>query len=211
MSGLKVFVACPYMLFPMDDYRAAFANVSKLYDVKFTFADEQITNQHVLDKIVKYIRDSDFSLFDITGWNPNVSLELGVAVGLSKRYFILLNHHIDQNKEVPSDIKGIDRIQYASNSELEAKLIILIKQELPKEEEKSDSAFESIKLRINKALQENPGLNLANLASKIAEDKNLVQSTVRVMVQGGELKTKGQKKGTIYYTGDTDLRTVRKR
>src|ERR1700733_12743038 len=129
MTRLSIFVACPYLLFPLDDYKKVFQSVAKAYDIGFKFADEQITSQHVLTKVTNYIRDHNFSLFDITGWNPNVALELGIAVGLGRRYFILLNTKLD--KDAPSDIKGIDRIQYASNVELEAKLKLLIKQELP--------------------------------------------------------------------------------
>jgi hypothetical protein len=211
MAQLKVFVACPYMLFPMDDYKSVFASIQKSYSIEFKFADEQITNQHIMDKITGYIRDSEISLFDITGWNPNVALELGIAVGLGRRYFILLNSKFDPSKEVPSDIKGIDRIQYASNSELEAKLILLIKQELPPVKGRSDSAFDMLKERITEALRSSPGLNLSKLAGAVSEDKTLIQSAVRAMVASGELKTRGQKKGTTYYTSDTDMRTIPRR
>jgi hypothetical protein len=74
MARLNVFVACPYTLFPMDDYKRMFASVARSYDVAFKFADEQIISQHILQKILNYIRDHDISLFDITGWNPNVAL-----------------------------------------------------------------------------------------------------------------------------------------
>lgn len=211
MARLNVFVACPYLLFPLDDYKNAFYNVSKSYEVTFKFADEKITNEHVLSKVTNFIRDHELSLFDITGWNPNVALELGIAVGLAKRYFILLNQKIDANKDVPSDIKGIDRVQYSSNSELEAKLILLIKQELPRRVNRSDSAFEIVKGSLIDALRASPGLNLSRLSEAVGEDKTLVQSTVRVMVQAGELKTKGQKKGMTYYSKDFDLRTISKR
>ena len=211
MAKAIVFVACPYALFPLDDYKAVFKEITKSYDVTFKFADEQITNQHVLDKIASYIRDANFSLFDITGWNPNVSLEMGIAIGLNKRYFVLWNHKIDEQRtDVPSDIRGIDRIQYASNSELEAKLIILLKQELPAVGASSDSAFETLKGKILAGLKANPGLKIAELAQTIGDDKALVQSTVRAMVGNGELKTRGAKKGMTYYTSDTDLRTVRR-
>ena len=36
---------------PLDDYKKIFQSVAKFYDVSFKFADEQITNQHVLEKI----------------------------------------------------------------------------------------------------------------------------------------------------------------
>jgi nucleoside 2-deoxyribosyltransferase len=209
MTKFTIFVACPYMLFPLDDYKAVFSSLAKSYDIKFQFADEQITNQHVLGKILKYIEQADISLFDITGWNPNVALELGIAVGLNRRYFILLNSNHDNNKDVPSDIKGIDRVQYKSNSELEAKLIILLTQELPQKSDNSDSIFEKMKSQISNFISENQGLTLSKLAEGIGEDKLLVQSVIRAMISSDELKTKGAKKGTTYYTPEADLRKFR--
>lgn len=211
MSKLTIFVACPYTLFPLDDYNAAFSAVGKLYDVKFQFANEKITSDHLLTKVGNLIRDCQISLFDITGWNANVAMELGIAVGLGRRFFILHNHKIDQHGDVPSDIRGIDRIQYASNSELEAKLIILIKQELPPEDGRSNSTFDMLKSSIVETLNSSPGLGLAKLAEAAGEDKLLIQSSVRAMVASGELKTRGEKKGTKYYTAATDMRTVGRR
>lgn len=208
MTQLTVFVACPYTLFPLDDYKSVFKNVEKSYDIDFFFADQEITNQHILGKILQYIKTSDISLFDITGWNPNVALELGIAVGLERRYFILLNSRPEYTDDVPSDIRGFDRIQYASNAELEAKLIILLKQELPKVKNPSDSAFATLKTRINQALAATAGLNVSKIAETLSEDKALIQSAVRTMVATGELKTRGQKRGTKYYTADTDMRTI---
>lgn len=208
MSALSIFVACPYTLFPMDDYKKVFEKVARNLGVSFKFADEQITNQFILKKISDYIRNHDFSLFDITGWNPNVALELGIAVGLDKAYFILLNTKIETN-EVPSDIKGIDRIQYSSNSELEAKLILLVKQKLPVNQPKSDSIFSDIENRIILSLDTHPGLGINKLSELVSEDKVLIQSVVRSMLDGGKIKKKGQKKGTKYYTKDTDLRKLR--
>ena len=205
LAKLSVFVACPYMLFPLDDYKKTFQSVTKSFDVEFKFADEQITNQHVLQKVTNYIRDHSFSLFDITGWNPNVALELGIAVGLGQRYFILLNTKIDQNRDVPSDIKGLDRIQYSSNSELEAKLLLLIKQEQPLKKSRSDSAFEALKEQILDALRASPGIGLTKLSDLIQEDKSLVQSTIRALVQTDEITTSGQKKGTVYYAAEGAL------
>lgn len=208
MTKLNVFVACPYGLFPLDDYKQVFKKVSDSYNVVFKFADEQITNQFVLEKISGYIRSHDFSLFDITGWNPNVSLELGIAVGLSKKYFILLNTKLDPNKDAPSDIKGIERIQYESNAILEAKLKVLMRQE-SQPARTNDSAFEGLKSRIVDALSTDPGLGLTKLSIAVGEDKSLIQSVVRAMVQSGDLKTKGERKGTRYFTPDVDLRSYR--
>jgi DNA-binding MarR family transcriptional regulator len=62
------------------------------------------------------IAKSDYSIFDLSNWNPNVALELGLAEGLKKKpqknYYILLN--TKRSKEVPSDIRGIQRLEYTS-------------------------------------------------------------------------------------------------
>ena len=55
MARLNVFVACPYLLFPLDNYKKVFYAVARNYDVSFKFADEQIANQYVLDKVQNYI------------------------------------------------------------------------------------------------------------------------------------------------------------
>jgi len=62
----QVFVAYAYNLYNKKDYRKVFSNLEKAYGVKFIFADEKITNMHILQKIISYIRGSDFSLFDIS-------------------------------------------------------------------------------------------------------------------------------------------------
>jgi hypothetical protein len=70
----QIFVAYAYSLYDRRDYRRVFTGLEKTYGVKFIFADEKITNMHILQKIISYIKTSDFSLFDISGWNPNVTL-----------------------------------------------------------------------------------------------------------------------------------------
>jgi hypothetical protein len=69
----QIFVAYPYSI-PSKDYRRPFTELQESFPVRFTFADEEITNKQILDKIATMVRASRFSLFDITGWNPNVTL-----------------------------------------------------------------------------------------------------------------------------------------
>jgi hypothetical protein len=58
---------------------------------KFLFADDRITRKEVLDKSIEVMGEADFGLFDITDWNPNVSLELGVAIGKDYSRYLLWN------------------------------------------------------------------------------------------------------------------------
>ena len=45
-------------------------------------------------------------------WNPNVTLELGLAHGLGIQYYIVCRK--SQARDVPADLKGLQRIQYAN-------------------------------------------------------------------------------------------------
>jgi hypothetical protein len=73
-------------------------------------------NTYLLDVTRENVLKSDFSIFDLTDWNPNVALELGLAQGLKKTpgkpYYIVLNTRRSEN--VPSDIQGLQRLEYTS-------------------------------------------------------------------------------------------------
>jgi hypothetical protein len=105
-------VGYPYEL-PKDEYRGVFAEVGKEYDVSFLFADEQVRTKHILEKIGLMMTSVAFSLFDITLWNPNVALELGLAHGGGLDYYILFNP-TQGKSDVLSDLRGIDRIECKS-------------------------------------------------------------------------------------------------
>jgi len=136
----KIFVAHPYNLYDNNDYRRIFVLLGQIYGVKFIFADEKITNMYLLEKIKDYIRDSDFSIFDISGWNPNVTLELGMALAeRDNDWYICFNPDMTDFTEVPSDIRGIDRIEYRAFSELEKKVRSLLEERYIEKESLSNS------------------------------------------------------------------------
>lgn len=86
-----MFVAYAYNLYPKDDYRGVFKELSKAFKVEFRFADERITSLHIMNKIRNMIRESAFGVYDISSWNPNVTLELGIAMGMQAKHFIIFN------------------------------------------------------------------------------------------------------------------------
>ena len=80
----QVFVAYSYRHLDKRDYRRVFERVGKKFEVTFVFADERISSLHILQKIANYIKESQFGIYDITAWNPNVTLELGLALGMGE-------------------------------------------------------------------------------------------------------------------------------
>jgi hypothetical protein len=127
MPRPEVFVAYQYR-FLKADYRRPFREIGKAYGVKFTYADERITNKQILEKIEAMIDDAELSLFDVTTWNANVALELGISMGKQLDYYILFNPNNDHG-DVPADLGGIDRLQYTDYAELEAEVSRLMRQQ----------------------------------------------------------------------------------
>lgn len=103
----RVFVGCPYGR-TFRPFRKALDEVP----FRFTYAIDYLDTQHLLTIMRRLIRRADFCLFDISTWNANVTLEAGLADASGARYYILCNSN--HSKEVPSDFKGLQRIQYSS-------------------------------------------------------------------------------------------------
>ena len=109
----KVFVGHPFAgRFPVTKFRGIFKDLP----FKVIYGNTDLQTHHLLTIMKGNIGKSDFSIFDLSDWNSNVALELGLAEGLkrkaAKTYYIVLNTR--RSKEVPSDIRGIQRLEYTS-------------------------------------------------------------------------------------------------
>ena len=107
----SVFVGCPYAK-PFDF--PTFRDTLGRLPVTWYYADTHLNSKHLLSILTTYLKAVDYCLFDLSFWNPNVSLELGLAEGLGTDYYILVNSK--HSKDVPSDIKGIQRIEYSQTT-----------------------------------------------------------------------------------------------
>ncbi|MFZ5638356.1 MAG: hypothetical protein ACOY82_17400 [Pseudomonadota bacterium] len=200
----QVFVAYSYRLYPKDDYRKLYKELEEKYDVTFIFADEKITNMHIMKKIETYIRGSDFSIFDISGWNPNVTLGLGFAMAIGDQWFIAIDPSKTDVNEVPSDLRGLDRIQYSSYTELAGKLTALLEQRYPKKARGTiDNYLDERRAEIRDLLAQNPGMTVISIAQVLQIEVPVAQLALRPMSDSGELETAGNRKGMKYYLKGT--------
>jgi hypothetical protein len=199
-----IFVGYPYRL-PKDDYRGVFAEVAEEYGVTFIFADEELTNKHILEKISTMMAGAAFSLFDITYWNPNVALELGIAYGRGLDYYILFDP-TKEERDVLSDLRGIDRIQYTSYTQLKEELAKLMRNQFgaPEQEQQAPEAgslvgqMDALRERVPELLRQEPGLQIGGIASSLGIPIDIAQPIVRPLV-GPTLETRGVRRGTRYY------------
>lgn len=195
----QVFVAYSYRHYDKRDYRRAFENVGKAFNVTFIFADEKITSLHILQKIANYIRESQFGIYDITAWNPNVTLELGLALGMGERVFISLNPDETEMTDVPSDLKGVDRLQYKSYSSLEDEIERLISQILPPtKDEEAETFLVRLQDRIVSLVEVSPGLGVGTIAKAAGVSIELAKLAIKNEI-GSRLMASGNTKGTKYF------------
>ncbi len=109
----RIFVGHPFGgRFPVGRFRKIF----KELPFSVIYGNTDLQTKHLLSIMKSNISKSDFSIFDLSDWNSNVALELGLAEGLKrgagKDYYILLNSR--RSSEVPSDIRGLQRLEYTS-------------------------------------------------------------------------------------------------
>lgn len=109
----NVFVGHPFAgRFAVSKFRAIF----KELPFKVIYGNTDLQTKHLLSIMKGNISKADFSIFDLSDWNPNVALELGLAEGLKKipgkEYYIVLNTR--RSSDVPSDIRGLQRLEYTS-------------------------------------------------------------------------------------------------
>lgn len=109
----NVFVGHPFAgRFAVKKFRTIFRGLP----FNVIYGNTDLQTRHLLTIMKSNIARADYSIFDLSNWNPNVALELGLAEGLKKKpaknYYILLNTR--RSKEVPSDIRGIQRLEYTS-------------------------------------------------------------------------------------------------
>jgi hypothetical protein len=109
----NVFVGHPFTgRFAVTKFRRIFKDLP----FKVIYGNTDLQTKHLLTIMKGNIARSDFSIFDLSDWNPNVALELGLAEGLKKKagkqYYIVLNTR--RSNDVPSDIRGIQRLEYTS-------------------------------------------------------------------------------------------------
>jgi len=134
MLEYHYFVAHEFNAQQMADLRKAIAEAFKGTGLNAYYADMEVRQKHILEKIKERILETQFGIYDVTNVNPNVCLELGIALGAKRPYYIILKKGTSR----PADVEGLDRIEYESYRDLTAK----IKDKIVKLEQKR---FEEIK------------------------------------------------------------------
>lgn len=118
LTNNKVFIGMPYDDLYKDSYEYGIKIALESMGFIPYKADDVMSNQDIMCKVCFEMQSSKYLIFNISGLNPNVMLELGFSYGLGKETIIVK----DKNTKSISDIAGIEYIEYAHASDLQAKI-----------------------------------------------------------------------------------------
>jgi len=180
----SVFVGCPYSTqFQFSAFRAALDRIP----FRWYYADTHLSTKHLLGILTSYIKAVDFCIFDISLWNPNVALELGLAEGLGVEYYILLNRNL--SKGVPSDVQGLQRIEYETPKGIGAgSLLPSIIRYLVKEHTHPRNIFNALKTNN----RDTKFYFALSVLSHLRDNRYLTQADITRLVRGTYLRKEAQ-------------------
>lgn len=191
-----IFVAYPWDLYPdRIAYKRAYTTTERALNVKFDFAEQRVSTGTVLEKIVEMIEASALGIYDVTGWNANVTLEYGIAIGLGSKAFIAFNPEATDAGDVPTDVRGYDRLQYTDLDLLSSAVEDLIVQELGTGGPGVD-LLEADRLELLRVIRENPNQTVRQLVALTGQRRDYVQ--LLIGRSSAQLTVKGATKGTRY-------------
>ncbi len=114
----KIFIAMPFSDEYKDSYNYGIVPVLDGLGYQYYKADNEITNKDIMCKICHQIQSCQMAIINISGLNPNVMLEQGLAYGLGKPVIILK----DKATKAISDLGSIEYIEYSHAGDLQQKL-----------------------------------------------------------------------------------------
>lgn len=115
----KVFIAMPFADDYLDSYNYGIVPTLSALGLKHFKADNEISNKDIMCKICKEIQSCGIAIINISGLNPNVMLEQGLAYGLGKPVIIIK----DKSTKAVSDLGSIEYIEYNHAYDLQQKLL----------------------------------------------------------------------------------------
>lgn len=143
----QVFMGCPFTRAIRRNYDRLKRELESETPLHLILADTAAisSTDYLLEHITSLIRESAGCIFDATGANPNVSLEVGIAHALPAEFILALNtrrprrrpaQQTPQERTVDvrpiiSDLQGRNRIEYKSFPVLKAQLLRRFSPKLP--------------------------------------------------------------------------------
>lgn len=106
---------------PLDDYARVTTELQAELPIRLWYFLDEVTTDEMMRKVWRAILRSDLAVFDVSGGNPNVAFELGLAVAKDRRAMTLLKAGAP-NPLGTADLGYAERMEYTSATTLKEKL-----------------------------------------------------------------------------------------
>ena len=131
-------------------------------------------------------------------------------MALGDQWYIAIDPSKTEVKEVPSDLRGLDRIEYSAYSELGEKIQTVMAQRYPRRPTGTiDTYLAEQRKQTVGLLREEPGLTVTAIAQVLGVEVQVAQLLVRPLIEDGVLKTEGRRKATKYFIAGGDKSKAR--
>ncbi|MBR7046294.1 MAG: hypothetical protein IKI23_11640, partial [Lachnospiraceae bacterium] len=121
----KVFVIMPFSEDFFESYEMMKTHFEDNYD--FTHAGEEDNQQNILADIILPIYKADIVIADLTGLNPNVMYELGIAHSFNKKTIVITR---DDISKLPFDLKQYRAKDYSTHFKKFNELIMYLEKNM---------------------------------------------------------------------------------
>jgi hypothetical protein len=112
-----VFVLTPFHEELLDEYKAI-VSVGESLGLQVIRGDERSAPGEIFGRLLKYLVQARLVVANISGRNPNVFYELGIAHALGKVVVLVAN----KKGDVPFDVQSRQIVFYENNANLESNL-----------------------------------------------------------------------------------------
>jgi hypothetical protein len=143
----QVFVGCPFLTAIRKNYDQLKGDLESDSPLHIVLADTTAisSTDYLLEHITSLIRDSAACIFDATGGNPNVSLEVGIAHALPTEFLLAMYTRRPRTQQkaeraleaegerrpIISDLQGRNRIEYKTYPSLKDQVVERYLSKLP--------------------------------------------------------------------------------
>jgi hypothetical protein len=116
LKTAEVFMAIPFA----DDYEefynefiASAVQDAGLDPVRVDQVPQEAQRRPLIDRIEEGIARARFVIADVSGWNPNVIYEVGLAAGISKPLLMLCHSRHFEEADIPFDFRAYELVEYS--------------------------------------------------------------------------------------------------
>lgn len=119
---------------------------------------------------------------------------------MNEKAYVIANPKQHAVGEVPSDLRGLDRLQYVSFSELQAAIEQILTHEFPIQPTHTvEGQLTNLREQVERVVRDSEGLKISDIATLLGVSTDVAKVVVHPLV-GSSLRTEGVRKGTRYFS-----------